>query len=171
MIATILGWTKLPQWALELIVIVLIACAIWFWQHERYKAGINEQQRIDAASTADLIKKTSVQTAALQAKATSAELAYVQEHQANIEYQREHPNIPVRLCIAAPASGSRVPAGGTAHPGNASAGTGTATVPAVHGGDTSDGTRQAGVDIGPLLNSFALRCDEVGATLREFQKR
>lgn len=172
MIAALLGWTKLPQWMLELIVIAIVAFAVWFVLHERYESGITAQQQIDAASTLKLVRDTDQQTAALQAKATTAEQSYEQEHQANIDYQRDHPPGAVRVCnSAAPGSAGGVPTAGAPQPITKGTGAPATNISTVPGRDSSSGQGNAGVDIGPLLGPLAARCDEVAAVLREFQKR
>jgi len=167
LIAAILGWTKLPQWALELIVILFVAGGIWFWQHERYEAGITAQVTTDAAASAKVKREADAKTATLQLRATTAELAYEQEHQTNLQFQHDHLLSDVRLCVAAAPSGSHVPASGAVKPGAATAGAAPASVPAMPAGNTSG----AAVDIGPMLSSFANSCDEVSAVLREYQQR
>jgi hypothetical protein len=171
MIATLLGWTELPQWALELIVIAAVAGGVWYWQHERFESGIAQQQQVDAASKAQLVQSTDEATARLQAIATAAELAYVHEHQDNLDYQRDHPMGAVSLCISAANSGSRVPPVSPLKPGAKGASAPATDVSAVPAGNPSGGPGVAAPDIGHLLGSFATACDEVSATLREYQQR
>lgn len=171
MIAAILGWTKLPQWTLELIVILIVAGGIWFWQHERFEAGIASQQSADALQTQRLKADAANQTQVLQTRADMAEQDYEQEHKDNLDYRSSHPDQPVRLCIAAAASGSSVPKASGSHPGDASAGAAPADVPKVSDGNSSSGGGQAGPDIGPLLKLLELRADNVSGVLREYQKR
>jgi hypothetical protein len=169
MIATLLGWTKLPQWALELIVIAIVAGGVWYWQHERYEAGISAQVLADAKARDALIAATNAQTVALQTKATLAEQAYDKERQSNIDYQRDNPIEPVRLCIAAKGGGSHMPKTSVANPGNAATGAAAGNVLSVPSGDNSGGTGASGPDISGLLGLLAAKGDDVSGVLREFQ--
>lgn len=170
MIATLLGWTKLPQWALELIVIAIVAGGVWYWQHERFEAGISAQVLADAKARDALIAATNKQTADLQAKATMAEQAYDKEHQSNIEYQRDNPIEPVRLCIATQSGGSHLPKGSSANVGNAKTGTAAGDVLAVPQGNNRSRSGASGPDISGMLNLLAAKADDVSGVLREFQR-
>jgi hypothetical protein len=171
MIAAILGWTKLPQWALELIVVAAVAGGIWYWQHHLVQEGINTQRAADAIATRQLEAATAQKTADLQAQATAAKEAYEKEHFDNLNYRDSHPLQPVRLCIATSHSGSVMPQTGVAHSGNASSGTAAANVPAVPDGNSGGGAGAAGPDISELLGLLAAKADNVSAVLREYQKR
>lgn len=170
MITELLGWTKLPQWALELLVIAAVAGGIFYWQHHLIEKGINEQKAADAAASKKIEEDTAKQTAELKARATTAEQAYDKEHADNQNYRDSHPIGPVRLC-ANNASRPIVPAGGSVNPRNEGTGSATANVPEVPGRDNRSGAAEAGPDISGLLGLLAAKADDVSGRLREFQKR
>lgn len=170
LIGKLLGWTGLPQWALELIVVGAIAGGIWYWHHEAIEQGIADQRAADALATQALEKDTAKQTAALQARATTAEQAYDKERSDHQNYIDSHPPLPVRLCIANH-SGALVPPSGTLKPGATDTSAGTAGVQSVPGGDSSGGAGTAGPDISAMLSALGTAADTVSATLREFQQR
>lgn len=172
MIATLLGWTKFPQWALELIVLAAVAGGIWYVLHERYEAGISAQVAKDTADSDALKAKTAKETAALQTKATTAKDAYDKEHQDNVDYRHDHPDAqPVRLCLSPTPLSSIVSSIAAAHAGDANSGAAKTNVPAVPDGNSSGGSGAAGPDISTLLGLLAVKADNVSATLREFQAR
>lgn len=171
MIAALLAWTKLRPWAMDLIALVLVASIVWYWQHERYESGIRAQQTADDQAKIKLIDETNEKTAALKAQATTAEDAYDAEHQNSLDYQRDHPDEPVRLCLSAPVGRGGVSKAGGAHAGNVGAGAGPATVSKVHDGDSGSGQGAIGPDIAGMLEALAGTADDVGSRLREFQAR
>ena len=171
MITALLGWTKFPQWLLELIAIAAVAGGIWYWQHARFEQGIATQQAADAAQRQQLEADTIKKTAELQTKATLAEQAYDKERNDNAAYIGGHPIQPVRLCIAADNSRPIVPAAGASHSGNESPRSGAAAIQPLPSGDSGGGSRAAAPDIGNLLELLAARADDVSASLREFQNR
>lgn len=171
MIAGLLGWTKLPQWAMELIVIAAIVAGLGALHHHILDQGIAEQVAKDKVATDKLNKETADQTAALKAKATTAETNYASEHADNVAYRNDHPDLkqPVRLC-GSDNSRAILSSISSANHGNENPGTAAANVPAVPGGDS--GIRgEEHPDISELLDLLALRADNVSATLREFQSR
>ena len=171
MIAALLGWTKLPQWALELIIVAVVAGGVWYWQHHLIDEGVKKQQTADAVALQKLKTENDQKSAELQAKATMAEQAYDKEHTDSLEYQRTHPIGAVRLCLVANNGHSAVPQGKAQDPGNAGTGAGTADVPKVPSGDSSGGAGEAGPDISKLLGLLAVKADTVSSTLREYQSR
>jgi len=170
MIATLLGWTKLPQWALDLIVVALVAGGIWYWQHHLIDEGVKKQKATDAVESQKLLAEAKNETLELKAKATMAEQTHAKEIADLQKFHDDHPNGPVRLCLAAPGGKSVRPAGG-ANSGNEATGASTASVQPVPGGDTSSGAGTAGPDIEPMLTALGTAADKVSATLREFQAR
>lgn len=169
-IAAMLGWTKLPQWALELIVMGVIAGGIWYWHHEAIEKGIADQVALDNTAAAKLRAQTAAETANLKAKATMAEQGHAKEIDSLNDYNRAHPIEPVRLCDAH-ASSPLVPARGAADPGNAGAGAATPGLQSVPGGDSGSGTGTAGPDISPMLSALGAAADKLSAELREYQSR
>lgn len=68
-IGSLLGWTKLPQWALELIIMGLLAGGLWYLHHRIYVEGVHAQQAADQkASAATLAKAHARDTAILNAQ-------------------------------------------------------------------------------------------------------
>jgi len=171
MIAMLLGWTKLPQWALELIVIAAVALAVAAGMHHLIDVGIERQRAADAVATDKLKAATAAKTAELQARATTAEQAYEKEVNDNIAYNSSHPVQPVRLCLAANASGGFMPKAGATHPGDASASTPAANLQPVPAGNSGSGAGAAGPDIAHLLDLLAGKADDISAALREYQNR
>ena len=169
MIAALLGWTKVPQWALELIVIAFVAFGVWYWQHSRFEAGIRQQQSSDAAALEREKIKAKLETAELEQRAEEAGKAYEQEHQDNVDYRRSNPIGVVRLCITP--LGIPMPNLGTAHARNASASSTAANIQPMPSRNTGGGSGIAGPDIGAMLELLAGKADEVGNTLREFKVR
>jgi hypothetical protein len=160
MIATILGWTKLPQWVLELIVILIVALGVFWVLHSRFEAGIAAQKQADSVAAAAQLQEA-------ENRAHTAELSYAKEHQANLDFMRDHPIGDVRLCVTTVA---KLPAS-PSHAGNAKAGAPAADVQTVPGGDSGGGPRAAGPNIGDLLSLLADRADDVSGVLREYQSR
>lgn len=159
MIATLLGWTKLPQWALELLALALAGGAVFFWHHETFDAGVHQEvARVELQNA-----KT---TARLEGKATTAETLHVDEDKDLDAFRAARPVEPVRMCIPTPRLqtpaaieiGVTIPAIGTA-------------VQPVPAGDSSAGSGRAGPDIGGLLEALAARADRVTAQARELQTR
>lgn len=141
LIARVLGWSGLPQWALELIVVGLLLGGIWYWgfhtEHTIVKERIVKQQ-VE-------VEKRVIETDHSHDKELSDLRAY----------RAAHPVHPVRLCL--PAS---VPAAAPRQPGAAAA-----DLQPVPGPDP--GIRpEPGPDLSELLGLLALRADEVGASYR-----
>lgn len=168
----LLSWTKLPQWALELILIAVVAGAVWYWQHHLIHEGVAQQKAADKIES-DIVKsQAAAKTKELQDRATTAKEAYDQEHADNLAYREQHPDSqPVRLCLSTGTRDSSVSAAGAANSRNENTGTATANVSAVPEGNNSGGPRGAGPDISSLLGLLATKADDVSATLREFQSR
>lgn len=167
----LLSWTKLPQWALELIFVLIVAFGVWYALHARYEAGIRAQQVADAIERTKLESETAEKTAALRVAANEAQLAYEKEHQANLDYRQLNPTGPVRLCIASTASGGVMPETRAAHPGNAAPGASAPNVHPMPPGNIVPGAGPAGPDISELLGFLSSRADDVSAVLREYQAR
>lgn len=171
MIATVLGWTKLPQWTLELIVVAAAAGGIWYWQHHLIGEGISQQKAADDAASAPLIQQAKAETAVLQVKATMAEQAHAKEVSSLQSLIDSHPNQPVRLCVNTHDSGSSMRASSAANSGASSTGTPAAGLQPVPIGDSASGAGQAGPNIEPMLTALGAAADRVSAALREFQSR
>jgi hypothetical protein len=171
MIAALLGWTKLPQWALELLAIAAVAGGIWFWQHHLIGEGIAQQKAADDAATAVLMRDAADETAKLRIQALTAEQAHDKETADLKAAIDAHPNQPVRLCLNSNARGQGVSASGTAIPGATSAGPSTAGLQPLPDGDPASGPGRAGPDIEPMLTALGAAADKISAELREFQSR
>lgn len=171
MIAAVLGWTKLPQWALELIVIAAVAGGIWYWQHHLIDKGISQQKAADDAASKPLINQAKAETAELQVKATMAEQTHAKEIASLQKYHDDNPNKPVRLCLDAHSGSQGVRATGAANSGNKSAGTPTVGLQPVPDGNPEGGAGRAGPDIEPMLTALGTAADKVSAELREVQGR
>ena len=174
LIGLMLGWTGLPQWALELIAVGAIAGgavgAFWIYHHHVYVEGIHAQQVADQRASAKVVAQARAETKAAQAAAGAAHAAYLQEMSHEAIAAARHPLPAVRLCLDAYAGGAGVPEAGTSHPGNAHPGTPGGRVSQVPGADHSVRPRR-GPDISRLLELLAGRADQVSAVLREYQAR
>lgn len=161
MIATLLGWIGLPQWALELMALVVVGGGVWLYLHHVYEEGVK-------AEVAVVAKQAAVQHEKDVVAATNAERTHDDELSNLRAYQLAHTDVePVRLCInrvvqSAPAR--------QAGPVSIAAGASAAVVQSVPGPDSSGGAGQAGVDIGPMLAALAARADQVSAQLRVYQE-
>lgn len=139
-----LGWTGLPQWLLELLVIGLLVGAIWYW-------GFHTEHTIVQTR----IVKQQVQ---VEKRVIETDHSHDQELSDLRAYRDSHPELPVRLCVP-----SRVPAAPPRQP--SAAGSDVQPVPA---GDY--GVREEpGPDISGLLDLLAFRADQVSAGLRRRQ--
>lgn len=157
--AKLLGWTGLPQWAIELILVALVAAGVWFWHHETFKAGIAQQVASDNAATLKLKSDVAVETAKLNAKVDLAEHSHDDELQDLRDYRASNP-VSVGVC---PPHGGGAGVSITAKSGDATSSAGIA-VQQVPAGDS-----QKPRDIGPLLEALAASADSVSADLREYQ--
>lgn len=159
MIAAILGWTKLPQWALELIALALVGGAVWYSYHYVYENGVaDEVARVKAQAAKDTI--------ALQEKANTAEHSHDNEILALQQYRTSHPEQPVRLCISHPVR----PASPT-QPRAESPAAGAAVVQPVPGGDSGVRADGDSPDISGMLSALAASSDTTLATARECEAR
>ena len=174
LIGTLLGWTGMPQWALELIAIGAVAAgavgAFWIYHHHVYVEGIHAQQVADQRASAKLVAKARAVTKAAQAQANAAHDAYLQEVANEQVVAARHPLPAVRLCLNAHRGGLRLPEAGTPHSGNAGTSTAPGRVPALPGANHPVRPRR-GPDISGLLELLAARADQVSAVLREYQAR
>lgn len=158
MIAAILGWTKLPQWALELIALALAAGGVWLWHYETYQSGV----RAEVAKVEAIQAKV---TASLTAKANTAEHSHDSELNDLRTYRDQHPTADVRLCVPTPSvqAPQTVTQRGSAAPS-------TGSLQPVPAGDS--GVRaEPGPNISGLLEALAARADQVTAQARELQSR
>lgn len=160
MIATLLGWTGLPQWALEFIALGLVGGSVWLWHHETYESGV-------AAEVAKVQVQAAKDKATLTAKANTAEHSHDTELATLVAYRDSHPEQPVRLCLSSAARVQTPPSQPVRGAGVAPAD----AVQSVSAGDSSGGTGTAGPDISGLLEALAARADEVTAQARELQER
>lgn len=167
----LLSFTKLPQWALELIVIAAVAGGIFYWQHHLIDEGINRQKAADDAASKPLIQQAKAETQALKVKATMAEQTHAKELADLQNYHDSHPEQPVRLCLNTHDSGTSVRPAGAQNGGNQSTGATAAGIQPVPDGNSSSGQGAAGPDIEPMLAAFATAADKVSAELREIQNR
>ncbi len=174
LIGTLLGWTGMPQWALELIAVGAVAAgavgAFWIYHHHVYVEGIHAQQVADQKASAKAIAKARAETKAAEATAQAAHDAYLNEVAHEQVLAARHPLPAVRLCLDAYGSGSSVSQTGTAHAGNASSSAAARGVPQMPGTNHPVRARR-GPDISRLLELLANRADQVSAVLREYQAR
>lgn len=170
MIALLLKWTGLPQWAMELVFIGLLGIGFLIYHRHVLDDGIAKQQAADNAASKILLDKAASETADAKARATMAEQANAKENSSIPVFIDAHPE-SVRLCSNAHGSSGSVPASGTKDTGHAGAGAGPASVQPVPDGNSGSGQGGSGVDIGPLLQALAGSADKVSSELREYQSQ
>lgn len=169
-IAAIFGWTKLPQWALELGVIAALAIGFALYHHHVLDQGIKAQQAADQRASAKVEAQAAIATQAAQDAANRAEESYREEIASNAAAAVSAPLPVIRLCINTDVGSPGVPQTSTAYTGNAGASTASPRVQQMPAGNT--GLRQnAGPDISELLGLLARRADDGSAVTREFQAR
>lgn len=167
-IAKLLSWTGLPQWALELIAVGLVVIALMFYHHHVVNVGVAEQQAADDKASAKLVADAKAKSDVLESKAQTAEHSHDQELADLRAYQLAHASSAVRLCDAH-GSGQGVPQAGIKI--DSAAGSAAVSVQPVSPGDSGSGQGAAGVDIGPMLSALAASADTVSADDREAQSR
>lgn len=175
LIFKLLGWSKLPQWALELIAIAVVAFGIWMLHlhtlHVGMAAGIAKQQAADNAASTQLLAEAATETAEKLKVAEAASHAHDQELDSLHQYIADHP-LHGSLCVqpAAHYRSQGVPEAGPAHGGNANTGPLTGNFQQVPPDDHGvSGPGEA--DVRGMLQLLAQRADESSAALREFQAR
>lgn len=173
-IFSLLGWTGMPQWALELIAVGAIAAgavgAFWIYHHHVYVEGIHAQQVADQRASAKVVAQARAQTKAALATAQTAHDAYVQEIAHEAVAAARHPLPAVRLCLKSDLGRPSLSEAGPPQPGNAHPSTTAGAVPALPPGDHRVRAGR-GPDIAGLLELLAARGDKVSAELREYQAR
>lgn len=145
LIALVLKWTGLPQWAMEALIIGLLLAGIWYW-------GFHTEQTI-------VQTKIVKQQVEVEKRVIETDHSHDQELADLRAYRDAHPVRPVRLCqpAAVPSAAPR------------QAGTLNGNVQPVSQGDS--GVRSAGgPDISRLLDLLGGRADEVSAALRRRQQ-
>lgn len=145
LIAKVLGWTGIPQWLLEMLIIGLLLGGIWYWGFHTEHTIVKER-----------IVKQQVQ---VEKRVVETDHSHDQELADLRAYRASHTIQPVRLCK--PASMS------TSSPRYTGAGSGD--VQQVSAGN-SDLRPEPGPDISPLLEALAGRADGVSAGLRRRQQ-
>lgn len=166
-IAGLLGWSKLPQWALELIVIAGLVAGLFLYHHHVYETGIKAQRQADRVASAKIEAQAAAATEAAQEAADRASEAYRNEIADNAARAAIHPLGPVRLCLD---SGPGMPEAGAPVSGATDPGAPSGGVQSMPAGDS--GLRGAQhPDISGLLSAFGRRADQVSAQLREYQHR
>jgi hypothetical protein len=166
-ITAALDFVSSRKWLVELIVLALVAGAVWWLCEHLIAVGVQRQKDADAKAYAQLVIDNAKKEAVLQAKADQAEAGYEAEHSALESYRASQP-LHGGLCID---KGNRgVPAAAGPHAGNEATGAGLATVQPLPTGDSA-AIGQSDTDIRHMLDILAGRADQVSATLREYQFR
>ena len=164
----------MPQWVLELIMLVGVAGAavgaFWIYHHHVYGEGIHAQQVADQKASAKVIAQAEAKTKAALETAQKAHDAYLQEVSNEAIAVARNPLPAVRLCLNSYGGHSRVPQTGTAHAGNENSGTPFAGISSLPAGNHPVRTH-GGPNIAGLLELLAGRADQVSAELREYQAR
>lgn len=170
LIASMLGWTKAPQWALELIVIAGLAGGFWWYHHHVFVQGIAAQQAADDKAAAPLLAQAKAETQAEKKRADLAEESY-REEAAAAAAAAARPVGPVRLCLDAHVGRPSLPEAAAADTGARGASAAAGRVPLVPRGDPSLRQDRPGPDLEQLLGAWAHAADKVSATLRECKAR
>ena len=173
-VGLLLGWTGLPKWASELVLIGVVAAgavgAFWLYHHHVYVEGIHAQQVADQRASAKVVAQANAETKAAQATADAAHAAYISEVNHDQAAAVRQPLPAVRLCLHPHRGGSGLSESRSPHAGNAGARAPAGRLPAV-----STGNRPVrggpGPNISPLLDALAASADQVSAVLREYQAR
>lgn len=101
-VGKLLGWTGLPQWAVEMIALAIAALIVWGWwvhhNHVLVAQGVSQQQSADNAAKAKLDIETAAKTAALAARVAAAEAQGEKAKYDLDQYRASHPLTADRLC-------------------------------------------------------------------------
>jgi hypothetical protein len=170
-IALIFSWTKLPQWALEIIVIAGLAGGFWWYHHHVYTLGLAAQQAADNKASAAVIAQAAAATKAAQDAANRAQESYREEVASNAAAAAARPLGPVRLCLDSYARGGGMPEAGAPVGRAQRPSAGAGRVSGVPGGDPRLRQERPGPDLEELLGAWAEAADRVSATLRECKAR
>lgn len=166
MISSALEFVHARKWLIELILLVVIVGAGYWFCHHLIEVGVQRQKDADTKALVELQRHTDIETGRLQGIADTAEQARAKEHTDLVDYQRTHP-LHGGLCDAHGRQGG-MPSTGTANGGDAHAGPKAADLQPLPSGDSPSRHR---TDQLGLLDLLAGRCDAVSATLREYQAR
>ena len=173
-IGSLLGWTGMPQWALELIAVGAIAAgavgAFWIYHHHVYVEGIRAQQVADQKASAKVVAAARAQTRAAEATAAAAHNAYTSEVIRESTLAAQQPLPAVRLCLNSNDSGAGLSQAGAPTGGVAGAGATSGDLQNLPAGNSALRGRP-GPDIAHLLELLAERADQVSAVDREWQAR
>lgn len=175
-VAALLGWSKLPTWLQELILILVLcalaAGAVWYWHHRTLETGITQGIAQVRQADADATKKVMADAAKQSAENVAVANQAAQDAQNEITqlhlYMDAHSHDADSLCQQTTNDRSS----GMPESGPAVAGTTRSrpTAPVVQSVPT-------GNPINPkptqrqLLRALAAVADTQSATLREFQTR
>lgn len=167
MITTALDFISSRKWLVELIVLAIVAGAVWWLCEHLIAVGVQKQKDADAKAYAQLLIDKAKEEGRLQALADQASAKYETEHQDNLALRAAQP-LHGGLCVD---KGNRgVSEAGTAHPGDEGPRTASTSFLPVSAGDPTLGGRGY-TDIRHLLDLLAARADSVSAALREYQSR
>jgi len=172
LLAKLLGWTGLPTWALEVILVLVVAGGVWVY-HEHVvskliSAGRAQQQADDLKALDALKTDRDKQQELIQARAEEAQHAYEQEQADLRAYRITHPDGPPnKLCINTPYRGSPDLHGASA--ANRGAAASSAPTPVLQ--PLPQANTGSGPDRRRLLDDLAAMADTLSATLRESQHR
>lgn len=175
LIFKLLGWTKLPQWALELLAVGTVALGIWMLHlhtlHVGMAEGIAKQQAADDAASTQLLAQAATETAEKLKVAEAASHAHDQELDSLRQFVIDHP-LHGSLCVqpAAHYRGQGVLETGPAHAGDARSSPSARDLLPLSSRDSSVGPPGAADQLG-MLSALAGAADRINATLREFQAR
>lgn len=173
-IAKLFGFTKLPQWALELLVIGVIVLGIWMYHlhvvNISIAKGVAEQKTADEQASKELQQQTDQQSAAKLKAAMDAARVYAKEISTLTQYINDN-ELHGSLCQPAPHTGRQVvstrsPPDSGGDRSAASAG----NVQSVPSRDSSVGPPGA-ADVRGMLSLLAQRADELSARMRKIQAR
>ncbi len=158
----LLDFIHARKWLVELILLALIAGAVWWFCAHLIGVGVQRER----AAWEQKATEANIKAAKAQGRAEAAEAAGKREHDELETYIAAHPLHGSLASLCRPSPG--VPAAAEGHPGDAAASAGSADVQSLSARDPRGG--QDPDQLG-MLSALAARADLLSATVREYQAR
>lgn len=168
MITSALDFIHARKWIVELLVIVAIAGAVWWFCSHLIGVGVQRQKDDDAKVLAEWQHTADLEAGRKQGLADAANKARDEEIKGLRDYRDTHP-LHGGLCLK-PSAAAAVPAAAGTISGYGSSITSPGDLLSLPEGGTGSGG-QPEADVRHLLDVLAGRADLLSATLREYQAR
>jgi hypothetical protein len=165
-ITSALAFVTSRKWLVELLVVALVAGAVWWFCEHLISVGVQRQKDADAKAYAQLVIDNAKEEGRLQALADKAEHAHDEELTQLRTYRNSQP-LHGGLRINCPTSVSSATG---SHSGDDEARSAAAAIQSLPSGSVSS-SGPGSADVLHLLDILAGRADTVSATLREYQLR